>query len=165
MTTGLTKYDEAVRAVAEAKSVDEVLNILDVGERMEAAGRIAKDDQIERDGKAIRLRAKRALGEMMKAQKETVGLNRGNAGRGRSKKGGSAVDLPKDARPTLAQAGIGKHLADEARKEAAIPATNSRPRSLTSSPARSKRPAAKGDGRKRMSLKRAGFRTPVTTTS
>jgi hypothetical protein len=62
----------------------------------------------------IRFRGKRRLGELMTAQRESVGLNKGTLRRG------SESD-PRDDRPTLAEAGIDKHLADRARKFAAIP--------------------------------------------
>jgi len=67
------------------------------------------------------VRAERRIGELIQAQRETVGLSRGRAGKGRPKKGGSDSDPPKDDRPTLAEAGIDKRLADRARKYAAIP--------------------------------------------
>lgn len=64
----------------------------------------------------IRFRAERRLGELMVAQRETVGL--ATAGRPSSKIG-SAAD-PISRAPTLAEAGIDKHLADRARKMAAV---------------------------------------------
>jgi hypothetical protein len=54
------------------------------------------------------IRAERRLGELIEAQKETVGLNRGTAGAGRPRLGGVKVTPPKDDRPTLAAAGIDK---------------------------------------------------------
>ena len=51
----------------------------------------------------------------MAAQKKTVGLNQGTLRRG------SEMD-PRDEKPTLAEAGIDKHLADRARRYAAVPA-------------------------------------------
>jgi len=63
-------------------------------------------------------RAIRRGGELIQAQRETVGLNRGAKG---SKVTGSKRDPLKDDRPTLAEAGIDKRLADRARKYAAIP--------------------------------------------
>ena len=62
----------------------------------------------------------RRIGELMEAQKESVGLNKG----GRPKeKTGSATDPVSDTPkpPTLAEAGIDKHLADKARKAARLP--------------------------------------------
>lgn len=59
---------------------------------------------------------------MIKAQKETIGLNRGTAGQGRRPLGGSSAEPPKkDDRPTLAEAGIDKKLSSRAQKLSAIP--------------------------------------------
>lgn len=85
----------------------------------------AKNKALEADAAAIRLRAEMRLGDMMKEQWEVVGKNRGTAGAGRPKLGGSVLVPPKTgplgAAGTLAEAGIDKHLADRARKAAAIP--------------------------------------------
>jgi len=51
------------------------------------------------------------IGELMKAQKDTVGLNRGAKG---SKVTGSKRYPVKDERPSLSEAGIDKRLADRA---------------------------------------------------
>ena len=56
--------------------------------------------------------AERHLGELMQAQRETLGLVNG-----RPKKNGS--DSDPFSKPTLAEAGIDKHLADRARKNRA----------------------------------------------
>ena len=44
---------------------------------MQAAARVAKNRQLEADAAEIRMRAERRTGEMMAAQRETVGLARG----------------------------------------------------------------------------------------
>lgn|SRR5574337_236638 len=62
----------------------------------------------------IRFRAARRVGEMMEKQRETGGLAKGTLRRG------SNMDPREDA-PSLSSAGIDKHLADCARKYAAIP--------------------------------------------
>ncbi|MET3790684.1 hypothetical protein [Aquamicrobium terrae] len=110
----LVRYDAACRALAEAKSVDDVKDIRDRSEAMRAYARQAKNKQLEVDAAEIRIRAERRLGEMIADQRATVGLNTGSLRRG------SQTD-PRDDRPTLADAGIDKHLADRARKLAAIP--------------------------------------------
>src|SRR6516165_2418843 len=51
------------------------------------------------------------LGEMMAARKETVGFNRGTAGMGNANVSGGLSEIPRDERPTLAEAGIDKNLA------------------------------------------------------
>lgn len=65
------------------------------------------------------MRAGRRLGEMIRAQKETVGLNRGASG---SIVTCSVREPVKDTRPTLAEVGIDKKLSSRAQKLAAVPA-------------------------------------------
>lgn len=111
----LAKYDAACRAVAEAKSVDEVKDIRDKSEAMRAYARQAKNKDLELNAAEIRIRAERRLGEIIQLQKETVGLaTGGDAQRTRVGKG-------PESPPTLSEAGIDKHLADTARKYAAVP--------------------------------------------
>lgn len=110
----LMRYDAACRAVAEAKSIDEVKDFRDKAEAMRAYAKQAKNKQLEIDASEIRFRAERRIGELMTAQRETVGLNSGALLRG------SEVD-PRASLPTLNEAGIDKHLADRARKYAAVP--------------------------------------------
>lgn len=80
----------------------------------------------------IKIRAERRLGEMIREQKETVGLNRGTAGLGDAnvgrRTGGSVVEPPVKV-PTLAEVGIDKKLSSRAQKLAAIPEEHSRPSS------------------------------------
>ena len=112
----LIRYDAACHALAEAKAVDEVRKIRDVSEAMRAYAKQAKNKQLEIDAAEIRFRAERRIGELMQAQRDTVGLaNGGDAMRARVKSG-------PEVRPSLAEAGIDKHLADRARKLAAVPA-------------------------------------------
>ena len=61
------------------------------------------------------MRAERRLGELIRAQKETVGLQAGSRGIGKSTSG-----LPKK-RPTLVEAGINHKLSARSQKVAAIP--------------------------------------------
>lgn len=113
----LDKYEAACRAVADAKSVDEVKDIRDQAEAMRAYAKQAKNKQLEIDASEIRFRAERRIGELMAAQRDSVGLaNGGDAAKAR------VADGPEqNTRPTLAEAGIDKHLADRARKYAAVP--------------------------------------------
>lgn len=113
--SALVHYDAACRALADAKSVDEVKDIRDKAEAIRAYARQAKNRTMEIDAAEIRMRAERRLGVLIAAQKETVGLHEG----GRPKKTGSDTDPV--SIPTLADAGIDKHLADRARKMAAVP--------------------------------------------
>jgi len=114
----LVKYEAAKYALAVANSVDEVKLIRDKAQAIQAAARIAKDHQLEIDAAEIRIRAERRLGEMIREQKATVGLNQGAQG---SVVTGSERVPVKDKRPTLAAVGIDKKLSSRAQAIAAIP--------------------------------------------
>lgn len=114
----LARYENACRAIAEALDVDELKDIRDEAMALAAAARIAKNKQAEADMMAIRFRGERRLGELMQAQRETVGTAQGR----RSDLGFSETQV-ENAPITLAEAGIDKNLADRARKYAAIPET------------------------------------------
>jgi hypothetical protein len=90
---------------------------------MKAYARQAQDKQLVIDASEIQIRAERRLGEMIRQQKETVGLNRGTAGtmRGKDESGGAVVEPPEDTRPTLADVGISKRLSSRSQAIAAIP--------------------------------------------
>lgn len=111
----LVRYDAACRAIAEAKAVDEVIKIRDHAEALRAYAKQAKNKQLEVDAAEIRIRAERRVGELITAQRETVGLAQGK----RTDLGPERTQVDK---PTLADAGIDKHLADRARKLAAVSA-------------------------------------------
>lgn len=116
--TGLLRYEAACRALADAKQVDEVLNVRDEGERIRFYAKQAKNKQLEIDASEIRFRAERRLGEMMAAQRD-AGLLGAGGDMGKNQHEAWVADKPKP--PTLAEAGIDKNLADRARKYAAIP--------------------------------------------
>ena len=107
----LTRYDAACKAVAEAKSVDEVKSIRDAAVAMAAYAPQAKNRDLEADAVEIRMRATRRIDEMRQAQKQTVGLNQGAI----AGKTGVRATPVLDARPTLASQGIDKNLAKQAR--------------------------------------------------
>src|SRR6516165_12216901 len=113
--TALMRYDAARRALAEARSVDEVKDIRDQAVAMAEYARRANNHEMEADAVAIRLQAARKLGQLMQAQKESVGLNRGAAGGGKKDGARGVLITPRDLRPTLASQGIDKNLAKEAR--------------------------------------------------
>jgi phage N-6-adenine-methyltransferase len=113
----LILYGAACRALAAAKTTDEVKDIRDRAEAMRAYARQAKNRQLEVDAAEIRIRAERRLGELIRAQKETVGLNVG----GRPITGADGELVIADTRPTLADAGIDKKLSSRAQKLAAVP--------------------------------------------
>src|SRR5688500_12667898 len=70
---GLALYDNACKALAEAKAVDEVREIRATAEAMRAYAKQADNRQMELDAAEIRIRAERRLGELMAAQGETIG--------------------------------------------------------------------------------------------
>ncbi|MDX9707332.1 MAG: hypothetical protein RBT86_07115 [Azospira sp.] len=121
--TKLVKYDAARLALAEALAVDEVQKIRNQAEAMRVYARQAEDKSLEVDAAEIRLRAERRLGELIAAQKATVGLNQGArvAGAKPGANDGSSAVVAHDRRPTLAEAGISKDLSSRAQKIAAVP--------------------------------------------
>jgi hypothetical protein len=108
---------QAFTAIDTATTVDEVKSVLEQWTGLAAYARAAKNTDLEADAAEIKMRAERRLGEMMQAQKETVGFHKG----GRPQETGSARDPVSEKPGTLGEAGIDKHLADRARKEAAKP--------------------------------------------
>jgi N6-adenosine-specific RNA methylase IME4 len=110
--SGLVRYDAACRALAEARSVDEVKDIRDKAVALAAYARQAKNRDLEADAVEIRMRATRRLDQLRVAQKEMVGLNTGTRGQ---LSGGLTVNPPGKDKPTLASQGIDKNLAQQAR--------------------------------------------------
>lgn len=111
--TELTKYETARRALAEARSVDEVIKIKDEAARLQAYAKHAKNRQLEDDARAIRMRAERRVGEMMAAQPKAKPP-------GKNQYVDRGTKNP-EAPATLAEASIDKNLAKQARKMHALP--------------------------------------------
>jgi hypothetical protein len=120
-TFSLVKYEAARSALAEARSVDEVLDVRDRAARIHFYARQAKDREMIDAATELRLRAERRLGEMIAEQKETVGLNRGAAAGGKKHSSRGSFTEPRDTRPTLAEAGIDKKLSARAQQLSALP--------------------------------------------
>ena len=78
--TELIRYEAARAALTAAVTVDEVKDIRDLSRAMAYYARQAKDEELVRKATDIRVRAEIRLGEMIIAQKETVGLAKGAAG-------------------------------------------------------------------------------------
>jgi hypothetical protein len=116
--TALAHYDAACKALAAAVAVDEVQDIRAKAEAVRAYAKQAKNRQMEVDAAEIRIRAERRLGELMAAQKETVGLAKPP---GVNQHTEDRVRIKPEAPPTLAEAGIDKNLAQRARTYAAVP--------------------------------------------
>lgn len=117
--TSLLRYDAACRAIALARTTDEAKKIRDHAEALRAYARQAKNKDLEIDAAEIRMRAERRVGELIAAQKASVGLARPAIG---SQVIGSKRVPMKDTRPTLADAGIDKKLSARAQQLAAVPA-------------------------------------------
>ena len=124
--TALAHYDAARRAIAEARTVDDVKDILDRNEAKRAYAHQIKDKTMENDAKEIRWRATRRLGEMIGADKAADRLNKGARGqlKGRDASGGAQIEPPEDGAPTLADAGIDKKLSALAQKYAGMDETS-----------------------------------------
>lgn len=122
--TELVRYEAARRALAEAVAVDEVAEIRSQAEAMRHYARQAGDKTLEIQSAQLRFRAERRLGELILAQKETVGLNTGSRGqlRGKDDSGGAKSEQPEDERPRLADIGIDRKLSSKAQKLAAMDA-------------------------------------------
>jgi N6-adenosine-specific RNA methylase IME4 len=116
-------YDQARALLTKAKAVDEVKAILDKTVALKEYARRASDRTGEIDFAEIRFHAERRLGEMIAAQKQTVGLNAGTRGqlKGRDASGAAEKAAPEDTRPTLADVGITSKLSSHSQKMAAIP--------------------------------------------
>ena len=107
-------YESARQALAVAKNVPEVKDVLSIAAAMNAYAQKAQDRSLESDAFELRLRAERRLGQMMAAQKRVVGVAKGG-GDNRSKQ---RVSRKPGDLPALKDAGIDKNLAHRARKMA-----------------------------------------------
>ena len=121
MTGQLTRYDAACRAVAEAHRIDEVKDIRDKAVALAAYAKQAKDGGLIAHATAIRKRAERRLGELMEDDRKAGKLAKGARGGGKKNGPRGSLNDPRDKAPTLADQGVDKHLADRARKAAAMP--------------------------------------------
>jgi hypothetical protein len=108
-------FENARREIAEAKTVDQVKHILSIATGIAAAARAATDHELEAEAGVLKLEAERKLGQLMKAQAETVGLATG----GDATRVARGKQSP-EQKPTLAQAGVDKNLAKKARAAASM---------------------------------------------
>jgi hypothetical protein len=107
-------YGAAREALVQARTVLDAKDVQDRAAALQLYARMAQDRSCEQEAFGLRLRAVRRIGQMIRDQKATVGLNKG----GRPRKTGSKKN-PVLEPPTLAEAGIEKVLADQGRKLAA----------------------------------------------
>ena len=119
MTTAVqlpARYIAAKQALAEVRRIDEVKDLRDQALAIEVYAFQAKDGELAADAIEIRKRAERRIGELMAERRAADKLDKG----GRPRKTGSPTD---PVLPSLLEQGVDKHLADRARKAAAMPAT------------------------------------------
>ena len=109
----LEVFDDARRQIAGASTVEQVNRIVALATGLVAAARKATDREVEAEAEVLKFEAERRLGQLMQAQRETVGFNVGT--RGSRIKGARANE-----KPTLAEAGIDKNTAHRARRAAAL---------------------------------------------
>jgi hypothetical protein len=109
----LVIFAEARRQIDDATTTDQVNRILALATGLAAAARQASDKEMEAEAEVLRFEAERRLGQLMEAQKTTIGFNEG--AKGSRVKGARVSD-----KPTLAEAGIDKNLANRARKACAV---------------------------------------------
>lgn len=96
--TAVLRYDAACRAIAEAKTVDEVTDWIDKAAAVREYGRRIKNRQMEIDAVEIRVRAKKRRGELLLELKE-----QGRIREGRKKRS------PEDDRFTLEDLDVSKN--------------------------------------------------------
>ena len=73
MNQEMVPYEVACRAIGEAKSIDDAMQIADRAEALRVYARRAKNRALEIDCVEIRIRAERRLGEMLVGMKESGG--------------------------------------------------------------------------------------------
>ena len=110
MTTALVKFEEAKRALAEARSIDEVKQIRDKAEALRLYVKQQGDGlEMQNDIAEIKLRAERRAGELL-AEMELPGRGGGDT------KSSSSVELD-----SLSDLGISKSQSHRWQTEAALP--------------------------------------------
>ena len=113
----LIVYAAACKALAAARTTDEVRQIRNSAAMLRAYAKQAKNKQLELDAAEIRIRAERRVGELIQGQKGSGGLAKG----GSPYKSTGLKNIPVEKAPTLAEAGIDKNLAARARALAKVP--------------------------------------------
>ena len=96
-------YERCLAALETCRTTHEVREIRDRATAMRAYARQAKDRRLEADAFEIRSRAERRLGELLLAQKATVGFAKGGQPYQATRSKKAQIELPA---PTLADASI-----------------------------------------------------------
>jgi uncharacterized caspase-like protein len=113
--TKLVAYDAMVRAIAKAEKVDEVKDIRDKAQALEAYARQARDNEALNRAVRIRVRAERRAGELLEKMDKAKGA------RERGTKRGTATRSTDSTASTLADLGVSKYQASRWQKLAQIP--------------------------------------------
>lgn len=115
----LLHYDRACHALAEAKAIDEVKDILDKAVALEMYGRQAKNRDLEIDAAEIRFRAERRLGQVEVEMHREGRIHRGGRPKNEVPETSSKTEGVLPVR--LADLGIDHKLSSRAQKLAAVP--------------------------------------------
>jgi hypothetical protein len=107
-------FNDARRMIVEAEETGQVRQVLVSIVGLAAAAREAGAKELEADAAELKLEAERKLGQLMAAQKKTIGFNKGGGDQRSDHRGSKNPGDP----ATLAEAGIDKNLAKRARAAA-----------------------------------------------
>jgi len=109
----LVRYDNAKKAIAEYKTVDEVKDFRDKAMMVEAYARQSKDYDLEHDAAIARVRAERKMGELLAAMEKARGGDR--------KSISSTNEIDSEYKQACVRAGINKDQAAKAQALAKLP--------------------------------------------
>jgi len=113
MSTALSPYTVAQRALAKAVKIEQAAHVAGVAEKMEALAIRAKDVLLSGDAAELKVRATRKVGVLIRTEKEAGKLPKG----GRPSKKNRDFKIP----VSLAKRGVDKNLAIRARTFEAMP--------------------------------------------
>jgi len=109
----LVRIEQARKALAEAKRIDEVKDIHDKAIALQTYAKLAKDPQMINDATDIRMRAEIKAGELLREMQKNKGAVAGKTGR----KGKPVLD----ATPKLSDLGVSKTQSSRWQRLAAMP--------------------------------------------
>lgn len=109
--TALIRYEEACRAISEARAIDEVKEILDKSDAVRMYARQAGNRMLEIEAVEIRLRAKRRMGDLILVMKDEGLIRTGPASKDISDSG---EQIP--SRVTLEELGVDRRLSMESQQ-------------------------------------------------